>query len=104
MKYYPSFWRLVKIQYNGDTIYKLLGTWIDDTWRLNSGITKVEYDENKDLYLVYGTSGSIYVCNPFAEVTTGLMCSVLDGLRYRIYSDGKDATIDLIYLSDFLKE
>lgn len=40
--------------------YKVFATWTD-AWRLNSGITKVEQDE--DYYYFYGHSGSCYKCH-----------------------------------------
>ena len=49
--YTPDNWVIVKIVYNGKTIYKVLGGWYGnfvtgDSWKLNSGITSVDEDEN----------------------------------------------------------
>jgi hypothetical protein len=58
----PDKWVILKIYDN----YKVYGTWAggylgNDRWRLNSGITKVEQDD--DFYYFYGYSGSIYRCH-----------------------------------------
>ena len=61
----PDEWCLVKI--NGvDPHYRIFGSWrggylSGDSWRMNSGITKVEKDG--EYYLFHGSSGSIYKCH-----------------------------------------
>ena len=50
----------------GDPHYRLLvgtsgGYTTGDSWRMNSGITKV--DEDDHYYYFYGSSGSCYKCN-----------------------------------------
>lgn len=63
--YSPDWWLIVKI--NGQTPhYRVFGAWsggyLDgDSWRLNSGIVRVEEDE-KHFYFI-GHSGSSYRCN-----------------------------------------
>ena len=65
MTYSPDNW--VVIKYKGDDPhYKVLAGWsggyLDgDSWRMNSGIVRVEEDEH--LFLFYGASGSCYECN-----------------------------------------
>ena len=64
MKHNPDNW--VVIFLNGeDPHYRVLVGWsggylTGDSWRLNSGITKVE--EDNDSYTFYGSSGSAYSC------------------------------------------
>lgn len=63
MNYEPNYWQVIKIVRDKETIYKLFGTWYGgytsgDSWRLNSGIMKVE-KEGHFLYF-YGFSGSFY--------------------------------------------
>jgi hypothetical protein len=64
--YTPDRWAIIKI--NGtDPHYRIFGTWIGgylngDSWRLNSGIVKVEEDTDNDCYMFYGSSGSVYCC------------------------------------------
>lgn len=64
MDYCPDEWVIVSfLNTNGDLVLKVFGSWRGgyvngDSWRLNSGITKVE--SSGDYYLIYGYSGSIY--------------------------------------------
>ena len=66
-EYYPDNWVVLKIKEgkDADPIYKVLGGWsggyLDgDSWRMNSGITKVV--EKHHHYEFYGASGSVYLC------------------------------------------
>lgn len=77
--YNPDGWLVIKI--NGtDPHYRVFGTWYggylgSDSWRMNSGITKVT--EDGDYYLFEGTSGSIYRCHKQSRGTSGYGASVL---------------------------
>jgi len=58
----PDRWVIVKLP---NDYYKVFGTWAGgyldgDRWKLNSGISKVEQDEN--FYYFIGFSGSCYKC------------------------------------------
>jgi len=60
---YPHRWVILKLPNN---LYKVFGTWsggyLDgDRWKLNSGIQKVEQDNN--FYYFFGYSGSCYKCH-----------------------------------------
>ena len=62
--YKPDRWVVFKITHNDETFYKVFGMWYNtytagDSWKLNSGIIKVE--EVNDQYHFHGNSGSIYV-------------------------------------------
>ena len=62
----PDGWVVVKIINNKETYYKVFGGWsggyLDgDRWKLNSGISKIE--EDNENYYFYGYSGSCYQCN-----------------------------------------
>ena len=64
--YYPDNWVVLKITHNYNTLYKVLAGWsggytTGDSWRMNSGITRVE-DAGKS-WKFYGSSGSCYVCH-----------------------------------------
>jgi hypothetical protein len=59
----PNKWVIIKLPNN---YYKVFGTWTGgylggDRWKLNSGIDKVEQDEN--FYYFIGFSGSCYKCH-----------------------------------------
>ena len=68
MTYIPDNW--VVIKYKGDDPhYRILAGWSggytdSDTWRMNSGIVRV--DETEDAFLFYGSSGSCYDCRKTA--------------------------------------
>ena len=61
----PDRWVVVKITNNGEVLYKLFSTWLGgyldgDSWKMNSGIVKVE--EQGDYLKFFGHSGSCYEC------------------------------------------
>lgn len=65
-EYNPDRWLVLKIELNGEIVYKVFGTWhggyLDgDSWRANSGIKEVSVDGN--FILFHGESGSIYRCH-----------------------------------------
>jgi len=59
----PDQWCIIRIF---DSVYKVFGSWsggyLDgDSWKLNSGIDRIE--EDGDYWLFYGYSGSCYRCH-----------------------------------------
>lgn len=61
----PDRWVILKLNNEGKAFYKVLAGWSGSylegqSWRINSGITKVESKDN--YYLFHGYSGSIYKC------------------------------------------
>ena len=65
MSYSPDNWVVIKIKGN-DPHYRVLAGWsggytTGSSWKLNSGITKVE--NKKDYLDFYGSSGSVYHCH-----------------------------------------
>lgn len=67
-EYTPDNWVVLKIQYQGDVIYKVLAGWSGgylgtDEWRLNSGITGCHMEKDGDYYFFTGSSGSVYRCH-----------------------------------------
>lgn len=65
MSYYtPDNWVIIKFK-GKDPHYRVLAGWLGgyltgDSWRMNSGITKVVKDD--DYWLFVGSSGSTYAC------------------------------------------
>ena len=63
-EYFPDNWVVVKFPDH----YRVLAGWsggytTGDSWRMNSGITKVDQDPNNENHLIfYGSSGSTYFC------------------------------------------
>ena len=64
MSYRPDKWVVVKI--SDKNLYKVFACWYggyagSDSWKLNSGITKVTLEGN--VYSFEGSSGSVYYCH-----------------------------------------
>jgi hypothetical protein len=62
--YFPDNWVVIRFHGN-DPHYRILAGWsggytTGDSWRMNSGITRVEEDEHS--FYFYGSSGSCYQC------------------------------------------
>jgi hypothetical protein len=62
--YNPDTWVIIKFK-GDDPHYRVLGGWSGgylngDSWRLNSGIVRHEFDG--DYWYFYGSSGSCYKC------------------------------------------
>ena len=62
----PDSWVVIKMTHKDETFYKVLGGWAGgytqgSSWRLNSGIEGVEFEDC--LYTFRGSSGSTYVCH-----------------------------------------
>lgn len=64
--YTPNYWQIVKItSLEGKVIHKVFASWSEgytygDSWKLNSGIEEVIYEN--DYVMFKGYSGSIYKC------------------------------------------
>ena len=82
--YTPDKWVVVTLtRDDGTTIDKVLGGWYGgyggaDSWRLNSGIERVE--DCDDHYLFHGYSGSTYKCYKEAYGMTMLTQSIFNQL------------------------
>ena len=64
-EYMPDNWVVIKFK-GDDPHYRVLAGWsggytTGDSWRMNSGIVRVE--QTKFLYKFYGSTGSCYVCS-----------------------------------------
>ena len=66
MEYNPNYWQVVKITSpEGKVFYKVYATWTggwttSDSWKMNSGITRVTKVD--DMIEFHGYSGSVYKC------------------------------------------
>ena len=82
--YIPDKWVIIKI--SGDDfpdIYKIFACWYggyagSDSWKLNSGITRVS--KTGYVYSFAGSSGSIYECHEDSYGTNFYGGSVLDSM------------------------
>lgn len=93
MVYNPDTWELVWVK--GDTPHwRVFGSWsggyLDgDSWRLNSGITKVE--ESDTHYRFIGESGSVYECHKDAY---GVRSPYNSSILAQIIANGMGETFD----------
>lgn len=69
-----SSYRVLKITTESETYFKVFGANSSD-WRINSGITKVVY--NEEYIAFFGYTGSVYVC-PIGEYRMSMftMCEL----------------------------
>lgn len=82
----PERWVVLKLPNN---YYKVFGTWsggylTGDSWKLNSGIEKVDQDD--DYYYFIGFSGSCYKCH---KKGYGISTSYGLGVLTKIIEHGK---------------
>lgn len=84
----PDDWVVVKItdRSNQSFHHRVFCTWRGgyvqgEVWQMNSGIIKIE--EDGDLYLIHGFSGSIYAVRKNSRRLSGYGSSVLNRLRRR---------------------
>ena len=103
--YTPDAWIVVKCSFPEETneedqeVYKILAGWYGgfargDSWKLNSGITKIVEEEKH--YIVSGYSGSIYICNKGVETTTGLTQSMLLSFQSQLEGHGTMEKVNMI--------
>lgn len=91
--YTPDKWLIIKITHGSDTHYRVFAVWYggwagSDSWKLNSGITKVTQDDN--FYYFEGSSGSVYQCHKNTYGSNMYGSSVLNNM---IEKSAKDGTI-----------
>jgi hypothetical protein len=83
----PDNWVILKIEDTSyGTYYKVLAGWsggylTGDSWRMNSGIAKVE--EEGKYYNFIGLSGSVYHCHKEGEALRGNIAPILSQLLKR---------------------
>jgi len=75
----PDKWCLVCVE---DELVKVMATWSGgylggDSWKLNSGIERVE--ETEDSFLITGYSGSVYECRKSGYGINAYGAAVLKG-------------------------
>jgi len=97
-EYVPDRWMLVKItNQSGESHYRVFASWYggylgSDSWKLNSGVTRVDEDLNS--YLFHGSSGSVYKCNKTSYGISGYGMSVLSNMIAESKEDG--ISIDML--------
>ena len=98
-EYLPDNWVVLKINHEGETLYKVLAGWRcvvlagGAGWRMNSGIVSVETFGDLygfygftfgDLYGFYGLSGSVYWCRQGAYGLTMATSGIYNKLKERV--------------------
>ena len=81
--YEPDYFLILRIKTPDDVIYKVFATWKGgyingDSWKINSGITKVEVIDN--YYVFHGHTSSVYKCHKGSYGTTLYGQSVLQNI------------------------
>lgn len=82
--YRPHKWVMVKLTNNDNqSYYRVFASWYggytgSDSWKLNSGVTKVTEDDHA--YHFEGSSGSIYHCGKSTYGTSGYGHGVLTNM------------------------
>jgi hypothetical protein len=88
----PDRWVMLKFESAGQITYKILGSWgggytQGQSWQLNSGVVKIEEEDNH--YLFYGYSGSVYKCHKQSYGMTSYAMQVYNTFQKQIEeSDG----------------
>ena len=106
MGYYaPDSAVVIKITHNNDTHYRVFGGWLGgytngSSWRVNSGVAKVEYD--KDYYYFHGESGSVYKCKKGEPYFDSYLSGVLNNLCDGVISQG--GQVEIYELDDDLSK
>ncbi len=97
----PDAWIVIKIDDGKSVWHKLFVSWnggylSGDSWRMNSGITRIEEDGND--YLIFGFSGSCYRCNKntygkLNSYTHGILANVIENSQ-RISLKAEDLSFE----------
>lgn len=98
-EYYPDNWVVLKLKQGklDSGFYKVLAGWsggyLDgDSWRMNSGISKVT--ENGDYFEFWGYSGSCYVCHKDTYRLTMSNAGVYNKLKEQEGFEGQVTLMD----------
>ena len=90
--YNPDKWMVVKITGNDlPPVHKVFACWAGgyldgDSWKLNSGITKVT--EKDDYFFFDGASGSVYACRKGMYGATGYGYGILKHMTDKALKNG----------------
>lgn len=103
--YSPNKWVILKFTNGEKTFHKILGGWsggyLDgDSWRLSSGLEKVE--EDGDFYLMHNHSGSVYKCHKSMNSMTGLMGSMYSSFKKE--AEEANFKLDVVTIEEYLNE
>ena len=96
--YNPDKWVMVKFNVRGKVIYKILASWYGgfargDSWKLNSGVTKIE--EDGQLYRFHGSSGSVYQCHKATYGMSAYTMGILSNFQKQV-DETEGVTLELL--------
>ena len=94
--YTPDSWVLVELERGSEKITKVLAGWYGgytwgDSWKLSSGVEKVEKEGN--VYKFTNYSGSVYICHEGAERLSGMTSGVLATFTKQMEDNGGSAKV-----------
>ena len=77
----PDKWVILKFKREDGTFFKVLGSWYGgylngDSWRLSSGLERIE--EDGDTYLMHNFSGSVYKVHKKTNGMSMLAASIFE--------------------------
>lgn len=103
--YAPDRWQPVKLTVDGQSIYKIMGTWYggylgSDSWRLSSGVESIK--ELDECYEVLNTSGSTYVCYKGCEGMGGYTTGVYESYVKEAEASNGKFTIELVDVNELI--
>lgn len=80
-EYNPDKWVILKFKRPTDTFFKVLGSWYGgylngDSWRLSSGLERIE--EDGDTLLMHNFSGSVYKVHKKTEGMSMLAAGIFE--------------------------
>jgi hypothetical protein len=104
-EYKPDKWVILKFKRKDNTWYRVMGSWsggyLDgDSWRMSSGLEKIE--ENGNYYLMRNTSGSTYICHKEMEGMNIIASGVFSSVQEAGIKNGTEVSI--IDIEQFNKE
>lgn len=103
-EYNPDKWVILKLV-SDKTVYKVLagntGGYLDsDTWRLSSGLERIE--EEGDFYIMHNYSGSVYRCHKKSEGFTALTADKFRQIEKTTKEDGY--SVETVTPEEYLEE
>jgi hypothetical protein len=102
----PDRWVIVHItSKEHPPIDKVIGSWYggyggSDSWRMNSGIEKIE--DKGDFYNIHGYSGSVYQCYKGCEGMSSYTRAVMSNMATLLEESGK-GMMRVISIKEILK-
>lgn len=93
-EYTPDRWTVIQLKNAaGEQHFRILGSWYggfagSDSWKMSSGITKVEEEEHH--YQVHNVSGSVYACRKGAQGMSGFTSGVFLSFQKSMREAGGD--------------